>query len=245
MRAILRWLESRHGVSATSRFNEEWSGLAVARVFLMLVASGLRGLVMRPFLGGARGAILIGKGVVVRHRGHLRVGKGFIAEDFCEIQAISRRGIVVGDHVTVGRFAIIRATNFYGGELGEGLEVGDFSNIGPYSYVGCSGFVRIGKNVMISPRVSIYAENHRFARTDVPMKEQGVERSVVTIEDDCWISSHSVILAGVTIGRGSLVAAGSVVTKDVPPFSIVAGVPATVIRSRAGREKTQKRRARQ
>ena len=64
------------------------------------------------------------------------------------------------------------------------------------------------------------------------MKEQGVTRQFVVIEDDCWIASHSVILAGVTVGRGSIVAAGSVVTTDVPPYSIVAGVPARVIRPR-------------
>jgi acetyltransferase-like isoleucine patch superfamily enzyme len=64
------------------------------------------------------------------------------------------------------------------------------------------------------------------------MKLQGVTRDPIVIEDDCWIASHSIVLAGVTIGRGSIVAAGSVVTKSVPPYSIVAGSPARVIRSR-------------
>ena len=64
------------------------------------------------------------------------------------------------------------------------------------------------------------------------MKEQGVTRGTVKIGNDCWIASHAVILANVTIGEGSVIAAGSVVTKDVPPYSIVAGVPAKVIGSR-------------
>ena len=64
------------------------------------------------------------------------------------------------------------------------------------------------------------------------MIEQGVNRSFVKIEDDCWIAANSVILSGVTVGKGSIVAAGAVVTKDVPPFSIVAGNPAQVIKSR-------------
>ena len=64
------------------------------------------------------------------------------------------------------------------------------------------------------------------------MKEQGVTRTFVKIEDDCWIAANSVILAGVTIGRGSVIAAGSVVTEDVPAYSVVAGVPAKVIKSR-------------
>jgi acetyltransferase-like isoleucine patch superfamily enzyme len=64
------------------------------------------------------------------------------------------------------------------------------------------------------------------------MIEQGVTRSFVKIEDDCWIAANSILMAGVTVGKGSIVAAGSVVTKDVPPFSIVAGNPAQVIKSR-------------
>ncbi|HWV70259.1 MAG TPA: acyltransferase [Pseudosphingobacterium sp.] len=126
-----------------------------------------------------------------------------------------------------------KPTNFYGGgEIGEGLKIGNNSNIGSYAYIGCSGYIEIGDNVMISPRVSIYAENHNFSELDSPMKEQGVTREFVKIEDDCWIASNSVVLAGVTIGKGSVVSAGSVVTKDVPPYSIVGGVPAKVIRTR-------------
>lgn len=85
---------------------------------------------------------------------------------------------------------------------------------------------------MMSPGVSIFAENHNFSDTHIPMKDQGVTVSFVVIEDDCWIASNSTILAGVTIGKGSVVAAGSVVTKNVPPYSVVAGSPATVIKSR-------------
>lgn len=113
-----------------------------------------------------------------------------------------------------------------------GLIVGDNSNIGPFSYIGCSGLITIGSNVMISPRVSIYAENHNFERTDIPMKDQGVTRKDVIIEDDCWIAANSVVLAGVTIGKGTIIAAGSVVTTDIPSYSIAAGVPARVIKKR-------------
>ncbi|MDP1678351.1 MAG: acyltransferase [Bacteroidota bacterium] len=232
MRSILKWLLNKSGVGSSNRFNAEWDGMSVLRVFLMLSVCAIRGLLRIPFLGSAKGILLIGKGVIIRHAKHLHVGKSFIAEDYCEIQSISRRGIVFGNRVTVGRFAIIRPTNFYGGELGEGLKVGNNSNIGPYNYIGCSGYIEIGNNVLISPRVSIYAENHAFSEADVVMKEQGVERSTVIIEDDCWIAANSIILSGVRVGRGSIVAAGSVVSKDVPPYSVVAGVPAKIIRSR-------------
>jgi acetyltransferase-like isoleucine patch superfamily enzyme len=71
-----------------------------------------------------------------------------------------------------------------------------------------------------------------FDEVDKTIKEQGVKKEFITIEDDCWIAANSVILAGVTIGKGSVVAAGSIVTKDIPPYSVVAGVPARVIKSR-------------
>ena len=92
--------------------------------------------------------------------------------------------------------------------------------------------VTIGKHVMMGPRVSIYAENHVFDNPDILMKDQGVEKKEVIIEDDCWIASNSIILAGVTIGKGSVIAAGSVVTENVAPYSVVAGVPAKWIKSR-------------
>ena len=85
---------------------------------------------------------------------------------------------------------------------------------------------------MISPRVSIYAENHIYAHPEILLKDQGVKVETVIIEDDCWIAANSIILAGVTIGKGSVIAAGSVVTKSIPPYSIAAGVPAKVIGSR-------------
>lgn len=175
---------------------------------------------------------MLGRGVTDRYPGCLHVGGSFTAENHSEIHCLSRRGVRFGKKVTVGSYAIIRGTNFYGGEIGEGLSVGDYSNIGPYCYIGCSGYIEIGKNVMMSPRVSIYSENHNFGMTGIPMKEQGVTRGTVTIEDDCWIASHSVILSGVKVGRGAIVAAGSVVTKDAAPYSIVAGSPAKEISKR-------------
>jgi acetyltransferase-like isoleucine patch superfamily enzyme len=192
----------------------------------------LRGLLEKLFMGESSGWVLVGKQVSIRYAGYLHAGKELIIEDYAEINGRSTQKIILGNRVTIGKYAIIRPGNLYGGELGEGLRVGDHSNIGPFCYIGCSGLISIGKNVMISPRVSIYAENHVFDSTEDTIKSQGVKRKTVVIEDDCWIAANSIILAGVTIGKGSVVAAGSVVSKDVPPYSVVAGVPARIIKSR-------------
>lgn len=225
-------VQTLNGMDPKHRFGEGWTFAATLRVYLRAAIWFMRALFRRFFFKSASGLVLIGPRVTIRYASHLSVGKGFIAEDGCEISCFSKRGIVFGDKVTIGSYAIIRPSTLWGGEPGEGLKVGDNSNIGPYCYVGCSGYIEIGSNVMISPRVSIYSENHNFKSTDMPMKEQGVTRSFVKIEDDCWIASNAVILAGVTVGKGSVVAAGSVVTKDIPPYSVVAGMPAKVIDTR-------------
>lgn len=189
----------------------------------------VRGLWFKFFLRRADGLLLIGKGVSLRNSQYIAVGKNFVAEDYCEIQGLSTQGLSFGDRVTVGRFAMIRPSGYYGRDVGVGLRVGNRSNIGANCYIGCSGGIEIGANVMMSPGVNLFAENHNFARTDIPMKDQGVTRKPIVVEDDCWLASGSTILSGVRVGQGAIVAAGAVVTEDVPAFAIVGGVPAKII----------------
>jgi acetyltransferase-like isoleucine patch superfamily enzyme len=229
---IGNWLSKSTGLDLGDRFGPGWDNSSTFGVLGRMGIWFLRGLMKKWRFASSQGMVLIGKGVTIRQPKYLQVGRNFVAQDHCEINCLSQKGISFGDKVTVGSYALIRPTNLYGGEPGVGLKVGNQSSIGPYSYIGCSGYIEIGNNVMMSPRVSIYSENHVFSNTSIPMIEQGVKRSFVKIEDDCWIAANAVILAGVTIGRGAVVAAGSVVTKDVPPYSIVAGNPAKVIKSR-------------
>lgn len=219
-------------VGGTSRFQGDWK-LWDKLVTLMRMSMWLlRGTFLRLFFKKSEGLVFVGPSAKILYKSHLSVGRNFIAERGCEINCLSKSGMIFGDKVTIGTYAVIRPSNTYGGDIGEGLKIGSNSNIGPYSYIGCSGKIEIGSQVMISPRVSIYAENHNFDNAEEPMKEQGVTRGYVKIEDDCWIASNSVILSGVTIGQGSVVAAGSIVTKDVPPFSVVAGNPARILKTR-------------
>lgn len=92
--------------------------------------------------------------------------------------------------------------------------------------------VRIGRNVMIADQVTIRDTDHSISSIDRPMIDQGIETAPVIIGDDVWIGHGASILKGVTVGEGSVIAAGAVVTKDVPPFAIVGGVPARIIRFR-------------
>jgi len=209
-----------------------WRGAELASLLAVVTGRAARGALVRARLGRAEGLVLCGPRVRLYQPWHIRAGRELVLDEACEIVGLSRRGIVFGDRCTVGRFATIQPTNKLFDDPGEGLLMGDRSNIGPFGYVGCSGYIEIGSDVLMGPRVTLLAENHVFSDAARPIKQQGVERSFIRIEDDCWLGAGSVVLAGVTVGRGSVVAAGSVVTRDVPPFTVVAGAPAQVIRER-------------
>ena len=215
-----------------NRFQTGWSNQNKMITYYYLFFFFIRGLFVRLRIKSAKGLLLVGKKVRIFYPNNLQVGYNTIIEDGAEINCLSQQGIKLGNRVTIGKYAIIRPSNIYGGPIGEGLTMGDNSNIGPYNYIGCSGKITIGNNVMLAPRVSIYAENHVFDHPEILIRDQGVEKKEVIIEDDCWIAANSILLAGVTIGKGSVVAAGSVVTENVPPYSVVAGVPAKWIKSR-------------
>lgn len=220
------------GGSCESRLTEgEAFGICVR------IALGLfRGLLVRPRVRHAKGLFLVGRGVRISGARQLTLGRGVKIEELAEIQCRSDRGVVLGDGVTIGRAVSIRPSSFYGHTRGEGFIVGAGSAIGALSWIGASGHVAIGTDVLLGPRVTILPENHVFRSVHHTIKSQGVARTRVIIEDDCWIGAASTILAGVRIGKGSIVAAGAVVTKDVPPFSIVGGVPARILKSRIAGE---------
>ena len=85
---------------------------------------------------------------------------------------------------------------------------------------------------MIGPFCHILSGNHRFDRRDIPVRKQGHDIAPVAIEDDVWLGTHVVVLPGVTIGKGAIVAAGAVVNKDIPAYEIWGGVPAKFIKER-------------
>ena len=181
----------------------------------------LRGIWKRLFVKEVHGLFLVGKGTRITHGSHIRCGRNVKFEDYSEIHGLCSEGLTFGNNVTISRGVMIRPSSYYGGDLGVGLVMGDNSSIGPHGYVGCSGKIVIGSNVMFGPKCSLFAENHVFSDTETTIKSQGVKQKGITIEDDCWIGSNVVILDGVTIGKGSVIGAGTLVTKDVPPGSIV------------------------
>ena len=114
------------------------------------------------------------------------------------------------------------------------LSVGDNTYIGEYNNIrAAGGKVTIGNNCLISQHVTIVASNHQISKAKL-IVEQGwaTDKVDVTLEDDIWVGTNSVILPGITIHKGAVIAAGAVVTKDVPEYAIVAGNPARIIKYR-------------
>ena len=113
------------------------------------------------------------------------------------------------------------------------LTIGDNFTMNSNSQLGASfGKIVIGNDCAIAPNCVLRAANHTFSNPDIPFREQGHTYGEIIIEDDVWIASNCVITADTKIGRSSIVAAGSVVTKDVEPYSVVGGVPAKFIKKR-------------
>lgn len=115
---------------------------------------------------------------------------------------------------------------------GSGIRLGDRSGIGYRCEL--YGRITIGADVMMAPEVVILTRSHGHERIDIPMRQQGGTEAEVVIGDDVWIGTRVIILPGVRIGRGSILGSGSVITKNVAPFSIMGGVPARLIRVRTG-----------
>jgi len=108
------------------------------------------------------------------------------------------------------------------------IYIGDRTRIG----LGCTliGPVKIGNDVRLAQNIVMSGLNHNYEDISLPISQQGVTTAPIVIEDESWIGSNSVVLPGVTIGKHCVVAAGSIVIKDVPPWSVVAGNPARIMK---------------
>lgn len=156
------------------------------------------------------------------------------------VEILGGKSIEIEDEVKILRYSILNLNDcnsylhlgkkvslHYGVYIRAGgencrIDIGEGSSLGAYVCVTGPGHIHIGKGCLIAPHTGIYANNHR---------PDGLSREGIAIEDRCWLGSGVKVLDGVTIGYGSTIGAGAVVTKDIPPYSLAVGVPAKVIKS--------------
>lgn len=193
-----------------------------------LIGIGLRGLFYRLILK-MDGLAAIESRVRLRYADHIKLGNGVYLDEGVYLHACPQ-GIEIGDNTIVMHGAVLHVYNFRGMPH-SGIKIGRDSLVGEYSVIRGQGGVTIGDRVYTSPFTQIIAVNHVFDDPRRPFVEQGITAEGIVIEDDVWLGAGAVITDGVRVGKGAVVAAGAVVTKDVPPHTVVGGVPARQIKT--------------
>jgi acetyltransferase-like isoleucine patch superfamily enzyme len=174
------------------------------------------------------GYAAVERNVRLRFADQIRLGHGCYLDEGVYIHACPK-GVEIGENTMVMHGAVLHVYNFR--SLPHAwIRIGKDSLIGEYSVIRGQGGVTIGDRVYTSPMTQIIAVDHVFDDPDRPFVEQGITAQGIVVEDDVWLGSSVVVTDGVRIGKGAVVAAGAVVTRDVPPHTVVAGVPARVIK---------------
>jgi acetyltransferase-like isoleucine patch superfamily enzyme len=174
---------------------------------------------------------VFGRNIALRHPKGIVIGERTVVDDGCVLDARSDDdvGISIGAETFLARDTIIACK---GGivRIGRGVGIGARTTIHS-----CTGNeVQIGDNVLIGPYCYIVGAGlYNTDRIDIPIAEQGLDlRGGVRIGDNSWLGARATILDGVTIGNDAIIGAGAVVTKDVPPFAVAAGIPARIVKDR-------------
>lgn len=180
------------------------------------------------------GWVAIEKGVRIRFANQLRLGRGVYLDEGVYLHACPG-GIEIGENTLVMHHAELHVYNFRSLPHA-GIQIGRDCLIGEFNVLRGQGGIRIGDRVYTSPLVQLAAVNHVFSDPARSFLEQGITAQGIIVEDDVWIGAGAIVTDGVHIGRGAVVAAGAVVTQDVPPHTVVAGVPARVVKTITGQD---------
>lgn len=154
----------------------------------------------------------------------LTLGEGSIIRPQAHVDIQGNTTITLGQHCKIQSFAWLRTWG------DRGIVMGNHCTLNEYAMIG--GHVTLGDGVRIGAHSLIIGTEHNSQRTDIPIHTQGVTYKPITIGSDVYIGSNVIVLNGITIGEGAILAAGAVINRDVPPYTIVGGVPARVVKHR-------------
>ncbi len=190
---------------------------------------GLRALAYRLIMR-LDGTPAIEAGVRIAYASNVRLGKGVYLDQGVYLHALPG-GITIGDDTFIMHHTMLHVFNFRNLPRAA-ITIGKNCFLGEFNVIRGQGGVHIGDGVYTGPMVQIVAVNHVYDDPNRSIREQGITAQGITIEDDVWIGAGAAVLDGVTIGRGSVIGAGSIVAHDIPPYSIAVGTPAKPIRDR-------------
>jgi acetyltransferase-like isoleucine patch superfamily enzyme len=193
-----------------------------------VVGVGLRAL-LYPLIVRARWPLVTEKNVTLHRPGRMRFGANVYLSENVYILA-GGDGVEIGDYSELLPNVVLMIRD-YRGVSGARIEIGRRCSFNAGVVVFSHGRTRIGDHVQIGPGAVISTTDHFFADPTQPVRTQGLDVRDVTIEDGACIGARAVILPGVTVGRGAVVGAGAVVWDDVPPYTMVLGMPARVVKS--------------
>ena len=175
--------------------------------------------------------LFLGKGVRLQGLSQLQLGKIVQIGDHVFLSAFGRNGMRIGNNVWIGSHSSLKVS-FSFNDQGDHIYIGNNVGIGEFAHLGGGGGLSIGDDCIIGPFLSCHPENHNFSDHRRKIREQGTTRKGIVVGRNCWIGAKVSILDGVTIGDNCVIAAGAVVTKNMPANSIIGGVPARLIRGR-------------
>lgn len=224
MENMRRYVARVTGGSSWGRFVWQGTILTLLGGLPTVFASVLRSRVYGSVLGSVGKGCFIEKGVRWQVPRRVFLGQRVMIGQGCTIDANSLTGrIGLEDDVWLSPDCYLIA--------GHDVEI----VVGPQTYIGhrClfygHGGIRVGRDVLLANDVQLICGNHTFDRRELPIRAQPTEERPIAIEDDVWLGASALVLGGVTIGRGSVVAAGAVVTHSLPAYSIARGVPAQIV----------------
>lgn len=213
--------------SSPARYCLEQTVLCAFGWIPTVVGIGLRMLAYRAVLQ-MDGIAAIESNVRIRYGDNVRLGRNVYIDECVYLHA-TPHGISIGDNTYVMHHAELHVFNFR--DLPKAhITIGKNCLISEFNVLRGQGGITIGDNVYTSPFVQMMSVNHVYADRTQPIIAQGITAEGIVVEDNVWIGSSAVILDGVHIGKGAVVAAGAVVTQDVPSNTVVAGVPAKVVK---------------